>query len=166
VLIEAGFRCAVPTCRNLLILDLHHIVDVSAGGGDDPGNLLALCPTCHAMYTRNHITRDAVRAWKAVVVSLNQAFDRRTIDDLLFLDDVTRREPQDFVCSGDGVSRFTQLYAAGLARYEHFHGLRGGLNMDSYRVSLTPKGHRLLEGWREGSRAIVEEALAMPPNGN
>jgi hypothetical protein len=26
VLTEAGYRCAVPTCRNILALDLHHII--------------------------------------------------------------------------------------------------------------------------------------------
>ena len=32
VLTEAGYRCAVPTCRGILALDLHHIWEVVAGG--------------------------------------------------------------------------------------------------------------------------------------
>src|SRR5207248_8959417 len=55
VLTEAGYRCAVPTCRSILALDMHHIWEVSAGGGDDPSNLIALCPTCHALYHRGNI---------------------------------------------------------------------------------------------------------------
>lgn len=43
VLMEAGYRCAVPTCRNILAIDLHHIVQVSIGGGNDLANLLARC---------------------------------------------------------------------------------------------------------------------------
>lgn len=31
VLTEAGYRCAVPTCRGILALDMHHIWEVSAG---------------------------------------------------------------------------------------------------------------------------------------
>ena len=31
VLAEAGYRCAVPTCRNILALDMHHIWEVSGG---------------------------------------------------------------------------------------------------------------------------------------
>ncbi len=42
VLIEAGFRCAVPTCRQILAIDLHHIWEVKDDGGDDPLNLIAL----------------------------------------------------------------------------------------------------------------------------
>src|SRR6185503_19938553 len=103
--------------------------DVAEGGFNEPGNLLPLCPTCHALYTRGRITREAARAWKAVLVALNQAFDRRTIDDLVFLEEVGKSQT-DFVCTGDGVTRFTQLYAAGLARYEYFRGLRGGMNVD------------------------------------
>ncbi len=38
VLTEAGYRCAVPTCRNILALDMHHVWEVSAGGGDEPSN--------------------------------------------------------------------------------------------------------------------------------
>src|SRR5437868_1102246 len=88
VLIEAGYRCAVPTCRALLIVDLHHIVPVRAGGENKTGNLLALCPTCHALFERGKIHPDAIGAWKAVLVALNNAFDRATIDDLLFLREI------------------------------------------------------------------------------
>jgi hypothetical protein len=159
VLIEAGYRCGVPTCRTILLLDLHHIVEVSEGGGNKADNLLPLCPTCHALYHRERIPRDAVKAWKAVLVSLSQAFDRNTIDDLLFLKCVQHRE---YVCTGDGVSRFTQLYAAGLATFQFFQGQRGmGMCVDNYRVAITPKGERLLEGWLQGDRKILAEALAM-----
>ena len=39
VLTEAGYRCAVPTCREILLYDIHHIWEVSEGGGDDASNL-------------------------------------------------------------------------------------------------------------------------------
>ena len=60
VLIEAGYRCAVPTCRNILALDLHHIIEVQEGGINEQANLLALCPTCHALYTRGNIPKEAI----------------------------------------------------------------------------------------------------------
>jgi len=162
VLIEAGYRCGIPTCRNLLLLDLHHIVEVAKGGSNDPGNLLPLCPTCHAMYTRGQIPLEAIRAYKVVLVSLSQAFDRRAIDDVLFLERVSHTN-RDFVCTGDGVTRFTQLYAAGLAQFEFFQGRRGGGgDVDYYRISMTPKGRRLLEGWLGGSSQTIQDAIEMP----
>ena len=60
VLTEAGYRCAVPTCPNMLAIDIHHIVEVADGGGNVLSNLLALCPMCHAMFTRGTIHRDSI----------------------------------------------------------------------------------------------------------
>lgn len=85
VLIEAGYRCAVPTCRNILAIDLHHIVEVKDGGPNEASNLLALCPTCHALYTRGTISKEAIDAWKTMLVALTQAFDKESISNLLFL---------------------------------------------------------------------------------
>jgi hypothetical protein len=85
VLTEAGYRCAVPTCRNILALDLHHIVEVKDGGPNDASNLLALCPTCHALYTRGTISREAINTWKLMLVTLSHAFDQESISNLLFL---------------------------------------------------------------------------------
>lgn len=85
VLTESGYRCAVPTCRNILALDMHHIVEVNEGGLNEQSNLVALCPTCHALYTRGTISRDSINAWKTMLVSLSNAFDQQTISNLLFL---------------------------------------------------------------------------------
>lgn len=85
VLTEAGYRCAVPTCRNILALDLHHIVEVNDKGPNEPYNLIALCPTCHALYTRGTISKEAINAWKTMLVALNHVFDQETISNLLFL---------------------------------------------------------------------------------
>jgi hypothetical protein len=85
VLTEAGYRCAVPTCRNILAIDLHHIVEVKDGGRNEASNLLALCPTCHALYTRGTISRESINTWKMMLVTLNHAFDQESISNLLFL---------------------------------------------------------------------------------
>jgi len=73
LLAEAGYRCAVPTCATTLALDFHHIEDLHEGGGDEVSNLVALCPTHHALYTRGTITRDAIQLWKRRLVALNNA---------------------------------------------------------------------------------------------
>ena len=73
VLTEAGYRCAVPTCRNILAIDMHHIIEVMDAGPNEQSNLLALCPTCHALYTRGIISRESINAWKTMLVALNHA---------------------------------------------------------------------------------------------
>ena len=160
VLTEAGYRCAVPTCRNILALDVHHIEEVSEGGGNEPGNLLPLCPTCHALYTRGTIPRDSIYTWKLILVSLSQAFDTNTIDDLLFL-----KAPNigNLRVSGDGVLKFSRLIAAGLAQFRLM--IQNG-PLVLYEVTLTPRGEQLIDAWITGNRRAVTDALgqASPPS--
>ena len=71
VLLEAGYKCANPSCRHILTLELHHIAWVKEGGSNDPSNLVALCPNCHSLHTTRHIPHQAINAWKSLLVSLN-----------------------------------------------------------------------------------------------
>src|SRR5258708_40054116 len=84
VLTEAGYRCSVPTCRGILALDLHHVVPVRVDGPSTAENLLALCPTCHALFERGTITQESIVTWKAFLRSLARAYDHRTLDLLWF----------------------------------------------------------------------------------
>lgn len=154
VLTEAGFRCGVPTCRTILAIDLHHIVEVSEGGPDEPYNLLALCPTCHALFHRGVISREAIYSWKGILVALSQAFDKQAIDDLLFLE---KLKPKELSVSGDGVLRFSRLIAADLAA---FWLLMQNGPIVVYEVGVTEKGKMLVDAWRKGDRDSVSKALA------
>lgn len=44
-----GGRC--KKCRSKKYLEVHHIVEVVAGGGDEDSNLDTLCSSCHAEWT-------------------------------------------------------------------------------------------------------------------
>jgi hypothetical protein len=155
VLIESGYRCAVPTCRGILAIDLHHIVEVSEDGGNDVGNLLALCPTCHALYHRKVISREAIYAWKGVVVALNQAFDRDSIDLLLFLSTPYAAQLR---IDGTGVLRFARLIAAGLVG-SLLVGQNGPFVL--YQMGFTPKGLAFVNAWKKGDREAVAASLAV-----
>jgi HNH endonuclease len=146
VLTEAGYRCAVPTCRGILAMDMHHIWEVREGGPDDLSNLIALCPTCHALYTRGTISVHSIYAWKAMLVSISQAFDREAIDLLLFADKLERSPPLKI--SGDGVLRFNRLIAAEFVNFQ----LAPTVGIDYlYFVKLAPKGQLLVDAWKKGT---------------
>jgi hypothetical protein len=134
VLTEAGYRCAVPTCRTILALDLHHMVEVSEGGTNDPANLVALCPTCHALFHRGRIARESISLWKGMLVTLSQAFDAHAIDDLLFLYKLPENQ---LLVSGDGVLKFSRLIAADLAGFQL--AMQNG-PMLLYRIGVTNRG--------------------------
>ncbi|MFZ0394121.1 MAG: HNH endonuclease signature motif containing protein [Terracidiphilus sp.] len=156
VLTEAGYRCAVPTCRGILLLDMHHIWEVSEGGGDEPTNLIALCPTCHALYHRGKISAESIYAWKAMLIAIGRAFDVQTIDRLLFLD----RLADDFlIVSGDGLLHFDRVIGAGLAEADQKANNKSQLV--TYSVNMTEKGKMLIAAWRNGDISQIEKAI--PP---
>ena len=161
VLTEAGYRCAVPTCRSILALDIHHIIKVSDDGQNELSNLIALCPNCHALFHRKEISPESIYAWKAILVSLNRAFDVAAIDDLLLLDtDTTAIPPGIIIVSGDGLLRLSRLIVSGLVRY-HYPGLVVG-HQGIYNVSLTVKGKQFVDAWKSGNRRAVAVALGEP----
>ena len=149
VLVEAGYRCGNPACGIVLtpdILEDHHIQSVAEGGGNEVSNLLALCPLCHALYTKKKISLDAIRHWKRMLVALNHAYSRESMDLLLFL---VGNEWSGTCYTSDGVSKFAGLIVAGLVTAE--------------RHPLTPI--RVLEGvfgdWSLGKATIqnMKDAL-------
>jgi HNH endonuclease len=153
VLAEAGYRCAAPTCRTILTVDPHYIVELSERDRYATDNLVALCPTCHGMFQRGVLGRDSIYTWKSVLVSMNQAFDTAIVDHLLFLQ---RPEAKSLRVSGDGVLQFSRLVSAGLATF--------GVAMQNgplilYWVTLTSKGKSLVEAWTSGNREAVARAL-------
>lgn len=157
LLTEAGYRCAVPTCRNILALDMHHIWEVSANGGNDPTNLIALCPTCHALYHRGTIKEESIYVYKAMLVALTRAFDVEAIDQLLFLESC---ENDFLVVSGDGLLHFSRLIAAGLATAELKSN--NAWQLVTYAVNIQQKGRHLVEAWRDGDRERLKIALGSP----
>jgi len=60
--------------------------EVSAGGSDDPTNLIALCSFCHDLYHRGTIKAESIYVYKSMLVAITRAFDVEAIDRLLFLE--------------------------------------------------------------------------------
>lgn len=176
VLTEAGYRCAVPTCRNILALDMHHIWEVQAGGPDELSNLIALCPTDHALYHRGTIKQESIYAWKAMLVAIGRAFDVGAIDQLMFL---SMEDRDEIAVSGDGILTFGRLIAAGLVSYQRIMNPQRtfpGECSESYKIAvhmatgfpilytmqLTGKGRQLIEAWKKGDRESLQSALRGP----
>ena len=70
VLLRSVGRCENPGCTGDIhdltdggdpILEIDHIHDLALGGLDDPAQMIALCPNCHAIKTRGR-TREQLRA--------------------------------------------------------------------------------------------------------
>jgi hypothetical protein len=157
VLAEAGYRCGVPTCRGILALDLHHLEPIREDGSNDAGNLIALCPTCHALHERGTIPREAIESYKSILVALTAAFDRQAVDQLMFL--AQNRPERPLLVSGDGVVRFASLIGAGYADYSLIANNKN--QIVTYSVDLSDRGVALVRAWESGRRADLEAALEM-----
>jgi len=154
---EAGYKCGNPACRHILTLELHHIVWVRDGGGNQPSNLLALCPNCHSLHTAGHLPVEAIRHWKGMLVALNEAFGVRATDLLLFLHCTADKA---LWYSADGVLQFAGLIASGLVELtDETVATPWQITQSSHRVALSQRGKLLVEAWRAGDEERYRNAL-------
>src|ERR1700730_1401912 len=83
VLVEAGHRCAIPTCR-ATTTEVAHIVSWSETNDNSFENLIALCPNCHTRFDqKQEIDRLSVKMYKHNLGILNLRygeFERRLFE--------------------------------------------------------------------------------------
>jgi hypothetical protein len=85
--IEAGYRCAIPTCRAVAPLEIDHIDDWASVKEHKFDNMIVLCANCHGRKgnKRGQLDRQALRQFKANLALLNHRygeFERRVLDYL------------------------------------------------------------------------------------
>lgn len=85
VLVEAGHRCAIPTCR-ATTTEIAHIVPWAETQDNSFENLIALCPNCHTRFDqKKEIDRLSVKMYKQNLGILNNRygeFERRLFEIL------------------------------------------------------------------------------------
>ena len=154
VLHEAGYMCANPRCRTIITLEIHHIEYMSESGGDVPENLLPLCPNCHSLHHMKKITRESIRTWKFLLLALNEAFDRRSVELLLALDRIGMT-----TCSGDGLVWFAALLASGFVKSQTICGLVNAPNFGKHEIKLSEKGRIFVDAWKRGDQEVAVRGL-------
>lgn len=145
ILHESGYRCANPVCRMVLTINIHHLDQVSEGGDNTLDNLLALCPNCHSLHHQGNIPHDSLRTWKTLLVGLNEAFDKKSVDILLAL-----RKISTISLRGEGILEISSLIASGLVEWRIHH-------TDLFDISLSEKGKIFVQGWESGN---IKEAYS------
>ncbi|RUP09053.1 HNH endonuclease signature motif containing protein [Hyphomicrobium sp.] len=84
VLVEAGHRCAIPTCRYIEV-DVHHIIPWAKCKTHEYENLIALCPNCHRRADRDEIDRKSLRLYKSNLRFLHDKYSQLEMDVLFNL---------------------------------------------------------------------------------
>jgi hypothetical protein len=147
VLIEAGHRCAIATCKQIPV-EVHHI------DGDRTnhafGNLIALCRNCHPRADDGEIDRPSLRIYKSnlgVLVSRYGDLERRILDEF-----VDQPNSTIAILPRELNPLMNYLVRDGMVERKYPPDAVGGIEhkwpMRHYH--LTDAGRALVEGLREG----------------
>jgi hypothetical protein len=84
-MIEAGHRCAIPTCRTVGPLEIEHIDDWAKVREHRFENMIVLCANCHGRKgeRRGQIDRKSLRRYKTNLTVLNSRYsdvERRVLE--------------------------------------------------------------------------------------
>jgi hypothetical protein len=146
VLVEAGHRCAIPTCRSTPV-EVAHIVPWRTCHEHTFDNLIALCPTCHARCDRGVIDRPSMRRYKANLSVLNSRYGDIERRLLLFF---AERPDTNYIDQPGGLELFFlylirdgYLTYAGMAPWAT--QIQGANTHERY--VLTDAGRELVQHW-------------------
>jgi len=73
---EAGYRCAVPTCRQSSPLEMEHIEDWATSKAHNFEDMIVLCRNCHGRVTNKEIPKSSVRAFKRNLAVVNGRYTK------------------------------------------------------------------------------------------
>lgn len=150
VLMEAGYRCAIPTCRTPLT-ETAHIDSWKESHNNEARNLIALCPNCHTRYDHGEIPREALVAYKKKLLFLNDVYSRFEID---VLDHLKSNRRALIPCE----ILIKRLLEEAMVEVEQTIGYQSFDDGDEipflFSVTLRDKGKKLLADW-----AAVDDSL-------
>ena len=149
VLIESGYRCAIPHCRETQI-QIHHIEDYAKVKEHTFDNLIALCANCHQRVTKGEIPRKAVLQIKANLSVLGHRYVEVEKRYLQFAADRRLQVAQGIVLPGGFELLMWNLVTDGLVSRTASTGTIGAGNVVfpvAVHYLLTEKGHDFVERW-------------------
>lgn len=148
VLIEAGHRCAIPTCRQETV-EIAHIEPWTKVKEHKFANLIALCPTCHTRFDKGEIDKKAMNIYKSNLSTLNSRYgdlEKRILS--LFANNPQANEIQ--LPGGQDILIMYLLEDGLLADTGKNSGaiLAGVPSAKTYQI--TSKGKEFIKQWIEG----------------
>ncbi len=148
VLVEAGHRCAIPTCRMTTTV-IHHIEPYAIVKEHSYSNLIALCPNCHSRVHNKEIDKKSIKMYKKKIVFLS---DRYSKFELNVLDYLMKMEKNNKVCVS-GYLLVKNLLDDDLIYNAHtiatFGYSDGTKELNEFVVALTKKGKKFVLDWKD-----------------
>jgi hypothetical protein len=145
ILLEAGHRCAIPTCRQHPV-EIAHIVSWVKVKEHSFENLIALCPTCHTRFDRGEIDLPSMRRYKAnlgLLISRYGDLERRVLS--LFAE-----QPDKSQIKLPGGTQIFVMYLVkdGFLKHIGYSARRNEDEFPNYDLyQLTPEGQDFVQKW-------------------
>lgn len=146
IYVEAGHRCAIPTCRHITV-QIHHIVPWSFCKEHQYENLIALCPNCHDRADRKQIDAKSLLLYKFNLRLAHDKFSQLEMDVLFTL---FAGRPKTILWLPVMHIFLNRLYAAGYiqsAPSSNNTATFGGLPMLPDMVGITEPGVKFVESF-------------------
>ncbi|NOZ84181.1 MAG: HNH endonuclease [Epsilonproteobacteria bacterium] len=140
VLVEAGHRCALPTCRHIDV-DVHHIVPYEKCKKHKYENLIALCPNCHRRTHKGEIDIKSLKTYKANLRFTHDKFSQFEVDILFESAKLPPRHaipfPPFMILL---IKRLLESGYVQLNKNPHGSGSSFGMQISPDLLVITPKG--------------------------
>ncbi len=140
ILIEAGHRCAIPTCR-FPTTEIAHIEPYEKVKKHKYENLIALCPNCHTRADKGEIDRKSLKIYKRILQRLTDRYDRFELNILNEL-----QQGRQVVIAGNMLLLIKNLIDEQLVA-----GKGGGVIIEgipsNVMIFLTDRGKQFIQEW-------------------
>ncbi len=148
ILVEAGHRCAISTCR-YPTTEIAHIEPWEKVKEHGYENLIALCPNCHTRADKGKIDRKSLYIYKRILQRLTDRFDRF---ELNILDELKKGNP--IIMAGNMLLLVKNLIDESFVCF-----VRGGVIIEgipsNVRVILTDKGKIFIDEWNKAKETLA-----------
>ena len=144
ILVEAGHRCAIPTCRYIEV-DAHHIIPWEKCQKHKYENLIALCPNCHQRADKGEIDRKSLRVYKANLRYTHDKFSQLEVD--LLFDAYKLKVNQVILWPEYLMVLLKRLLEAGYVKRRVREPIAkvGGLKLNADHLTITDKGREFVK---------------------
>lgn len=156
ILVEAGHRCAIPTCRQPTT-EIAHIEPWSKVKEHKYENLIALCPNCHTRADKGEIDRKSLRIYKRILQRLTDRYDRFELNVLneLRLGRRVNMAGNMLLLIKNLLDEELVITREGISRGNVALNVRMGTIPINVQVFLTEKGEKFIKEWMEANEELT-----------
>lgn len=163
LMIEAGYRCAVPTCRAVAPLEIEHIEDYAKVQKHEFSNMIVLCRNCHGLKGTGPRKLDR-KALKEIKHNLGLINNRYNDVERRILEHFAEHPDSEYVVLPGTEILFGYLLKDGLITGLSEHQVPGAQwVIDAGRVIFITRGYALTEHGQEFVRRLRENMAADSP---